>query len=55
MFIGRIEKDIDSFKIKVSTSNSFAELGRKLDYKPSGGIHKFLKQKIEEYHRKRSP
>jgi len=46
---GRIEEDLQGFKNKVQESKSFAELGRKLGYKPSGGVHKFLRQKIEEH------
>jgi predicted HNH restriction endonuclease len=45
----QIDRDIDAFRRVVEDSASIAELQRKLGYKPSGGIHKFLLTKIKKH------
>jgi len=46
---GRIDNDVEMFINIVSGSYSYSEVSRKLGYKYSGGIFKFLKQKMFQY------
>ena len=47
--IGRVDQDVDRFRKIVSESKSVAEVARKLGYKKSGEIHKWLKLKFSKY------
>lgn len=49
MRVSRIDKNPEKFKEAVLASKSFVELMKRMGYKYSSGMHKFLKLKMTQY------